>query len=306
MTTSWLVRRLIYAAITLVVISMVVFSLVRMTGDPVLLFLPQDATQEDINRVRRQFGFEDPLIQQYRRFLLSALRGDFGVSIKFQEPVLDVVTRRLPATVLLASAAMLLTLAVALPAGIVSALRRNSLIDRLTMTAVVLGQSMPSYWLGVMLILLVSVQWRLLPAFGYGTLAHLVLPAVTLSAFFIARIARLTRSGMLEVLKSDYIRTAEAKGLPVTSVVLKHALKNAGLPIITIVGIEFGTLLGGTVITETIFAWPGLGRLAVDAIYGRDYPVVQTIVLLVSAIFVSLNLIVDVLYRWIDPRIELG
>jgi peptide/nickel transport system permease protein len=306
MTTSWLVRRLIYAAITLVVISMVVFSLVRMTGDPVLLFLPQDATQEDINRVRRQFGFEDPLIQQYRRFLLSALRGDFGVSIKFQEPVLDVVTRRLPATVLLASAAMLLTLAVALPAGIVSALRRNSLIDRLTMTAVVLGQSMPSYWLGVMLILLVSVQWRLLPAFGYGTPAHLVLPAVTLSAFFIARIARLTRSGMLEVLKSDYIRTAEAKGLPVTSVVLKHALKNAGLPIITIVGIEFGTLLGGTVITETIFAWPGLGRLAVDAIYGRDYPVVQTIVLLVSAIFVSLNLIVDVLYRWIDPRIELG
>ena len=306
MTTSWLVRRLIYAAITLVVISMVVFSLVRMTGDPVLLFLPQDATQEDIDRVRRQFGFEDPLIQQYRRFLVSALRGDFGVSIKFQEPVLDVVTRRLPATVLLASAAMLLTLAVALPAGIVSALRRNSLIDRLTMTAVVLGQSMPSYWLGVMLILLVSVQWRLLPAFGYGTLAHLVLPAVTLSAFFIARIARLTRSGMLEVLKSDYIRTAEAKGLPVTSVVLKHALKNAGLPIITIVGIEFGTLLGGTVITETIFAWPGLGRLAVDAIYGRDYPVVQTIVLLGSAIFVSLNLIVDVLYRWIDPRIELG
>ena len=306
MTTSWLVRRLIYAAITLVVISMVVFSLVRMTGDPVLLFLPQDATQADIDRVRRQFGFEDPLIQQYRRFLVSALRGDFGVSIKFQEPVLDVVTRRLPATVLLASAAMLLTLAVALPAGIVSALRRNSLIDRLTMTAVVLGQSMPSYWLGVMLILLVSVQWRLLPAFGYGTLAHLVLPAVTLSAFFIARIARLTRSGMLEVLKSDYIRTAEAKGLPVTSVVLKHALKNAGLPIITIVGIEFGTLLGGTVITETIFAWPGLGRLAVDAIYGRDYPVVQAIVLLVSAIFVSLNLIVDVLYRWIDPRIELG
>jgi len=306
MTTSWLVRRLIYAAITLVVISMVVFSLVRMTGDPVLLFLPQDATQEDIDRVRRQFGFEDPLIQQYRRFLVSALRGDFGVSIKFQEPVLDVVTRRLPATVQLASAAMLLTLAVALPAGIVSALRRNSLIDRLTMTAVVLGQSMPSYWLGVMLILLVSVQWRLLPAFGYGTLAHLVLPAVTLSAFFIARIARLTRSGMLEVLKSDYIRTAEAKGLPVTTVVLKHALKNAGLPIITIVGIEFGTLLGGTVITETIFAWPGLGRLAVDAIYGRDYPVVQTIVLLVSAIFVSLNLIVDVLYRWIDPRIELG
>jgi peptide/nickel transport system permease protein len=306
MTTSWLVRRLIYAAITLVVISMIVFSLVRMTGDPVLLFLPQDASQEDIDRVRHQFGFEDPLSQQYQRFLVSALRGDFGVSIKFQEPVLDVVTRRVPATLQLASASMLLTLVVALPAGIVSALRRNSMIDRLTMTVVVLGQSMPSYWLGVMLILLVSVQWRLLPAFGYGTLAHLVLPTLTLSAFFIARIARLTRSGMLAVLKSDYIRTAEAKGLSATSVVLKHALKNAGLPIVTIVGIEFGTLLGGTVITETIFAWPGLGRLAVDAIYGRDYPVVQTIVLLVSAIFVTLNLVVDVLYHWIDPRIELA
>jgi ABC-type dipeptide/oligopeptide/nickel transport system permease component len=306
MTTSWLVRRLLYAAITLVVISLIVFSLVRMTGDPVLLFLPQDASQDDITRVRRQFGFEDPLPQQYGRFLLSALRGDLGVSIKFQEPVLNVVSRRVPATVLLASAAMLLTLAVALPAGILSALRRNSPIDRLTMTIVVLGQSMPSYWLGVMLILLVSVHWRLLPAFGYGTLAHLILPTVTLSAFFIARIARLTRSGMLAVLKSDYIRTAEAKGLPATSVVLKHALKNAGLPIVTIIGIEFGTLLGGTVITETIFAWPGLGRLAVDAIYGRDYPVVQTIVLLVSAIFVTLNLLVDVLYHWIDPRIELA
>jgi len=306
MTTSWLVRRFVYAGITLVVISMIVFSLVRMTGDPVLLFLPQDASQEDINRVRRQFGFEDPLLQQYRRFVLSALRGDFGVSIKFQEPVLDVVTRRVAATLQLASAAMLLTLGVALPAGIVSALRHNSTIDRLTMIIVVVGQSMPSYWLGVMLILLVSVQWRLLPAFGYGTLAHLILPTLTLSAFFIARIARLTRSGMLAVLKSDYIRTAEAKGLPATSVVLKHAFKNAGLPIVTIVGIEFGTLLGGTVITETIFAWPGLGRLAVDAIYARDYPVVQTIVLLVSAVFVSLNLVVDVLYHWIDPRIELA
>jgi peptide/nickel transport system permease protein len=306
MTTGWLVRRLLYAAITLVVISMIVFSLVRMTGDPVLLFLPQDASQEDIERVRRQFGFDDPLSHQYRRFLVSALRGDFGVSIKFQEPVWDVVTRRVPATLQLASASMLLTLSVALPAGIFSALRRDSLFDRITMTVVVLGQSMPSYWLGVMLILLLSVQWRLLPAFGYGTLAHLALPTLTLSAFFIARIARLTRSGMLAVLRSDYIRTAEAKGLPAASVVLKHALKNAGLPIVTIIAIEFGTLLGGTVITETIFAWPGLGRLAVDAIYGRDYPVVQTIVLLVSAIFVTLNLVVDVLYHWIDPRIELA
>lgn len=306
MTANWIFRRLAYSAATLVAISVIVFSLVRLTGDPVLLFLPQDASQEEIMRVRRELGFEDSVATQYRRFVVGALKGDLGFSIKHQESAVSVVWRRVPATAQLATAAMLLTLVIALPAGIVAALKRDSAIDRLTMAAVVLGQSMPSYWLGVMLILLVSVQWRWLPAFGYGSLAHLVLPTITLAAFFIARIARLTRSGMLAVLKSDYIRTAEAKGLSATSVVVKHALKNAGLPIVTIVGIEFGTLLGGTVITETIFAWPGLGRLAVDAIYSRDYPIVQTIVLLVSAVFVSLNLAVDVLYQWIDPRIELA
>ena len=168
------------------------------------------------------------------------------------------------------------------------------------------GQSMPTYWIGIMLILLLSVWARLLPPFGRGTLAHLVMPSVTLALFFTARIARLTRSGMLNVLRTDYVRTAQAKGLATPVVVLKHALRNAALPIVTIVGIEFGTLLGGTVITETVFAWPGLGRLAVDAIFARDYPVVQTIVLLVSTLFVSINLVVDLLYRVIDPRVELA
>jgi len=302
----WLLKRLGYSLVTLLAISLIVFSLVRLTGDPVLLFLPPDAPTEEVERLRQQLGFNDPLAVQYGRFLRSAMVGDVGFSLKHQEPALRVVIERLPATLKLATASMLLTLAIALPAGIVSAVRRNSWLDRAVMAAVVFGQSMPTYWIGIMLILLVSVWAQLLPPFGRGTLAHLVMPSVTLALFFTARIARLTRSGMLNVLRTDYVRTARAKGLGTPMVVLKHALRNAALPIVTIIGIEFGTLLGGTVITETVFAWPGLGRLAVDAIFARDYPVVQTIVLLVSAIFVSINCIVDLLYHWIDPRVELA
>ena len=302
----WLLKRLGYSLVTLLAISLIVFSLVRLTGDPVLLFLPPDAPTEEVERLRQQLGFNDPLAVQYGRFLRSAMVGDVGFSLKHQEPALRVVIERLPATLELATASMLLTLAIALPAGIVSAVRRNSWLDRAVMAAVVFGQSMPTYWIGIMLILLVSVWAQLLPPFGRGTLAHLVMPSVTLALFFTARIARLTRSGMLNVLRTDYVRTARAKGLGTPMVVLKHALRNAALPIVTIIGIEFGTLLGGTVITETVFAWPGLGRLAVDAIFARDYPVVQTIVLLVSAIFVSINCIVDLLYHWIDPRVELA
>ena len=302
----WMVKRIMYSLLTLLLISIVVFSLVRLTGDPVLLFLPPDAPAEEVDRVRRALGFNDPLLFQYARFLRAALTGDLGFSLKHQESAAGVVARRIPATLELATASMLLTVAIALPAGIISALRRNSWLDRLVMAGIVFGQSMPSYWIGIMLILLVSVQWQLLPPFGRGTVAHLIMPTVTLALFFTARIARLTRSGMLNVLRTDYVRTARAKGLPDWTVILKHALRNAALPIVTIIGIEFGTLLGGTVITETVFAWPGLGRLAVDAIYSRDYPVVQTVVLLISAMFVSINFVVDVLYRWIDPRVELG
>jgi peptide/nickel transport system permease protein len=302
----WLSKRIAYSLLTLLAISLIVFSLVRLTGDPVLLFLPPDAPTEEVERLRQQLGFNDPLPVQYARFLRSALGGDLGFSLKHQEPALRVVIHRLPATLELATASMLLTLAIALPAGIVSAVRRNSWFDRLVMGGVVVGQSMPTYWIGIMLILVVSVRAQLLPPFGRGSVAHLVMPSATLALFFTARIARLTRSGMLNVLGTDYVRTARAKGLATRVVVLKHAFRNAALPIVTIIGIEFGTLLGGTVITETVFAWPGLGRLAVDAISARDYPVVQTVVLLVSAIFVSINLVVDVLYHWIDPRIELA
>jgi len=301
----WLLKRIAHSLLTLLAISLIVFSLVRLTGDPVLLFLPPDAPAGEVERLRRQLGFNDPLAVQYARFLRSAVVGDVGFSLKHQEPALRVVMARLPATLELATAAMLLTLAIALPAGIVSAVKRNSWLDRLVTVGIVFGQSMPTYWIGIMLILVASVWAQLLPPFGRGSPAHLVMPSVTLALFFTARIARLTRSSMVNVLRTDYVRTALAKGVAEPVIVLKHALRNAALPIVTIIGIEFGTLLGGTVITETVFAWPGLGRLAVDAIFARDYPVVQTIVLLVSTMFVSINFVVDLLYRWIDPRIEL-
>lgn len=302
----FLLKRSAYGLVTILAVSVVVFALVRLSGDPVLLFLPQDATAEDVARMRRQLGFTDPVVVQYVRFIGRALQGDLGFSLKHQEPALAVVARRIPATLELALASMALTLAVALPAGIISALTRNSWFDRAITSLMTLGQSMPSYWIGIMLVLVMSVQRQWLPPFGRGDLAHLVMPSVTLALFFIARIARLTRSGMVNVLRADYMRTARAKGLPGATVVLKHALRNAALPIVTVIGIEFGTLLGGTVITETVFAWPGLGRLAVDAIFSRDYPVVQAVVLLASVAFVSINLLVDVLYRWIDPRIDLA
>lgn len=298
-------RRIAYALVTVWAISVIVFLLVRLTGDPVVLFLPPETPQEEVVRLRRAMGFEDPLPVQYWRFLRGAARGDLGVSVKYQAPALAVVMERFPATVELATASILLTAAIALPLGILAAVKRNSIFDRCAMGGVLFGQSMPSYWFGIMLILLFSVRLGWLPPFGRGGLRHLLLPSVTLAFFFVARIARLTRSGMLQVLRKDYIRTARAKGLAPWRIVLKHSLKNAGLPIVTILGIEFGTVLGGTVITESVFAWPGLGRLAVEAIYSRDYAVVQAVVLLMSVTFVSLNLAVDLLYRWLDPRVEI-
>jgi peptide/nickel transport system permease protein len=212
---------------------------------------------------------------------------------------------RMPATLELSGAALVVALSLAIPAGIISAVRRNSLMDYVSTIIALLGQSMPTFWLGIMLILLFSVQLNVLPSSGRGGWQHMLLPAVTLGLFTTARITRLTRSGMLEVLNQDYIRTARAKGVSNPPVVWKHALKNAAIPIVTIVGIELGTLLGGSVITETIFAWPGVGRLSVQAIYNRDYPVVQAAVFMLSATFVLVNLVVDVLYTYLDPRIRL-
>ena len=302
---AYLVRRLAQSLLVLLGVSFVVFFILHLTGDPALVLLPPDATAQDIQEFREKMGFNDPFLVQYGRFLRGALRGDFGRSVRHDEPAFDLVAERLPATLELAGAALLIALALAIPAGIVSAVRRNSLVDYVSTVVALLGQSMPTFWLGIMLILVFSVRFSLLPSSGRGTLEHLVLPAITLGLFTTARITRLTRSGMLEVLNQDYIRTARAKGMANPPVVWKHALKNAAIPIVTIVGIELGTLLGGSVITETIFAWPGVGRLSVQAIYNRDYPVVQAAVFLLSTTFVVVNLVVDVLYTYLDPRIRL-
>jgi peptide/nickel transport system permease protein len=317
----YLVRRLWQSLLVLLGISLIIFIILHLTGDPALLLLPPDATQEDIDNFRTLMGFDDPLFvhwppwqhpgppwrflteTQYGRFFAGFVRGDFGNSLRHQQPAMGLVLERMPATVQLTFAAMAIAVAVAVPVGILSAVRRNSAIDHAGMVLALLGQSMPVYWLGIMFILLFAVQWNLLPAFGSGSWRHLILPAVTLGAFSMARIARLTRSGMLEVLGQEYVRTARARGLSEARVVLKHGLKNAAIPVITVIGLDLGTLLGGAVITETIFAWPGVGRLAVQAIANRDYPVVQAAVFMLAAIFILINFLVDVLYTYVDPRV---
>ena len=301
----YLLRRFLQSLLVLLGVSFVVFGILFLTGDPALVLLPPDASADDVTKFRESMGFNDPFFVQYGRFLFGALRGDFGQSVRHGEPAFDLVMERMPATFELSGAALAIALCLAIPAGIVSAVRRNTILDYVSTVVALLGQSMPTFWLGIMLILLFSVQLNLLPSSGRGGWQHMLLPAVTLGLFTTARITRLTRSGMLEVLNQDYIRTARAKGVANPPVVWKHALKNAAIPIVTIVGIELGTLLGGSVITETIFAWPGVGRLSVQAIYNRDYPVVQAAVFMLSATFVLVNLVVDVLYTYLDPRIRL-
>ncbi len=302
---GYLARRLAQSLLVVLGVSFVVFFILHLTGDPALLLLPQDATADDIQKFREAMGFNDPFLVQYWRFLKGAAQGNFGDSVRHGEPAMALVVERLPATFQLAGAAMLIALVIAIPAGIISAVRRNTPVDYFSTVVALLGQSMPTFWLGIMLILIFSVQFNLLPSSGRGDLQHLVLPSITLGLFTTARMTRLTRSGMLEVLGQDYIRTARAKGVNEPPVVWKHALRNAAIPILTIAGIELGALLGGSVITETIFAWPGVGRLSVQAIYNRDYPVVQASVFLLATTFVVVNLVVDLVYTYLDPRIRL-
>jgi peptide/nickel transport system permease protein len=282
----------------------VVFGLVRLSGDPVLLFMPTDIQAKDVEEFRQRLGFNDPLTIQYARFLGGALRGDFGQSLRYKQDALGLVLERLPATLLLAATAVVLTLVIAVPLGVISAVRRDTLIDHAATLATVLGQAVPGFWLGLMLIYVFAVQLRWLPTGGTGSLAHLVMPATVLAAFFAARIARLTRSTVLEALGEDYVLTARAKGLAATRVIGKHALRNAAIPVLTLAGLEVGQLLGGAVITETIFAWPGLGRLTVQALLNRDFPVVLAAVFVTSATYTLINLAVDLAYGWLDPRVR--
>jgi ABC-type dipeptide/oligopeptide/nickel transport system permease component len=275
-----------------------------MSGDPAASMLPGDASVDELRDLRRALGLDQPLSHQYVSFLGSAVRGDFGESFRHQQPAFGLVLERLPATLELAFAALALAVVIALPLGILAALHRGRIVDMVAMGFAVVGQATPYFWMGIMLILVVSVELGWLPTSGRGGWQHLILPAVTLGTHLAASIARLTRTAMLEVLTQNFVTTARAKGLGERRVILAHALKNAAVPVVTLIGLQFGTLLGGAVVTETIFAWPGVGRLAVQSIFVRDYPVVQAGVLVLALVFVAINLLVDLLYGTLDPRIR--
>lgn len=301
---QFLFKRLWHTVFVIIGISMISFFFIHLSGDPVMLMLPGDASTQEIDTLREQLGFNAPLYEQYLRFAGQAVRGKFGNSLYYKVPAMELILERLPASLELAMAAMLIALLVAVPIGIISAVRRGSLLDMGSMLGALFGLSMPHFWLGIMMILLFSVKLGWLPTSGRGTLAHLVMPSVALGMSLMAMFARLTRSVMLEVLSLDYIRTARSKGLKEPVVIYKHALKNALIPLVTVAGMQFGFLLGGTVIIETVFAWPGVGRLVVQAIFNRDYPLVQATVLVLSVIFVAVNFLVDMLYMYLDPQIS--
>jgi peptide/nickel transport system permease protein len=303
---TYLARRFAEFAVVILGVLTIVFLLQRLSGDPTGLLLPIDAPEEVRAELRRQLGLDRPLLVQYLRFLGEVATGNLGESYRFREPALGLVLDRLPATLLLAGASLVLSIAVALPLGILAAVRRNSWVDTLATGFSLIGQAAPVYWIGLLAILLFSVQWRLLPSMGGGSWQALILPAVTLAFYSTARIMRLTRSAMLDVLHQDYVRMARAKGLSEPVVLTKHALRNAAIPIVTIIGLQFGGLLGGAVITETVFAWPGVGRLAVNAVHQRDFPVVQAVTLVIAVSFALINLLVDLLYVALNPRVRLG
>ena len=304
---AYLLRRIWQSAVTLVGVSILVFVILRVIpGDPAKMLLPEGAPQSAVDELNRHLGLREPIWIQYGLFLQSVAQGDFGQSFQYRSPALQVVVERLPATIQLTLTAMVLTVLFGVSIGIVAAVRQGTAYDYAGTVLAVLGQSLPNFWLGIMLILLYGVTLRWLPTSGFEGWSYLVLPSLTLAAFPTALVARLTRSSLLEILGQEYIRTGRAKGLAERAVVLRHALRNATIPLLTVIGLQIGTLLGGAVITESIFAWPGMGKLVVDAIFFRDFPVVQTILILSATIFVVINLLVDVLYTVLDPRIRYG
>ena len=301
-----LVPRLGRAAVTLWLVVTVVFVILRLSGDPVGLLLPSDATQEQIRALRVELGLDESIPIQYGRFVGQLARGDLGDSLRFNQPALGLVLDRFPATAQLALVAFVVAATLGLTVGSLTAFARGSALDRLAMAVMGLLQAAPSFFLGLMFILIFSVRLGWLPTSGYGSPSQIVLPAMTLSALTLASIARITRSSLLDILRADYIRTARAKGVAERMVFLRHALRNAALPVATMLGLELAQLLTGAVIVETVFAWPGIGRLAIDSVAARDYPVVQAAVLLIAAIFVVINLLVDLSYLVLDPRTRDG
>ncbi|MGE3956078.1 MAG: nickel ABC transporter permease [Vicinamibacterales bacterium] len=301
----FLVRRLLLTVPVLIGVATLVFSLVHLVpGDPVQAMLGESAAPGDVEEMRARLGLDRPLVEQYLAFAAGLVRGDLGTSLRTNQPVSTVVLERMPATLELAVAAMVVAAALALPLGVLAAVRRGTFTDHLSTTLALVGISMPTFWLGPLLAIVFSVWLGWLPVAGRGSLAHLVLPAVTLGAPLAAMLARMTRASLLEELRELYVTAARARGASQARAVLAHALRNSLIPIVTIAGLQFGSVLTGAVITETIFAWPGVGRLLVQSISARDYPAVQGCILLIAVTYVSMNLLVDVLYGVLDPRIR--
>ncbi|MEO8543461.1 MAG: ABC transporter permease [Burkholderiaceae bacterium] len=303
------IRRLLQSLIVVFGVSVVAFGMLFMTGDPAEVILGEQAdrmTVQQIQVFRVKMGFDRPWYVQYASFVGKALQGDFGDSFVRHQPAFDVITDKLPATIKLASAAFVLSLLISIPLGVLSAMNPHKSIDRIATVLAIVGQSIPGFWLGILLILFFGVHLKWLPISGSGTWQHLVMPAIALAAFPIARNMRLTRSSMLDVMQRDFVRTARAKGISETRVVYAHVLRNSLLPIVTAIGLEAGFLLGGSVITETIFGWPGVGREIVSAIGSKDFYVVQAGVIMLALIFSAVNLLIDIAYSWIDPRIRYG
>jgi peptide/nickel transport system permease protein len=301
----YIVRRLLQAVITLFLVSVIVFILGRLTGDPVALLLTEYSTLEDKELLTKQLGLDKPLAEQYAIFISNALRGDLGRSIRGDRaPALELVLERLPATVQLAATAVLVSFLIGLPLGVMTAVKKGSFLDTIARILALIGQAAPVFWLGIVAMYLFSVQLGWLPTSGYGEPKQFILPVFAMSCFMVAAFLRLTRAGMLEALESEYVKLARIKGLSEPVVIWKHALRNSLIPVITYMGTIFGRMVTGTVVIETIFAWPGVGRLAFEAVMLRDFPVLQAVVLFMATAFLSINLIVDVLYAYIDPRIR--
>jgi peptide/nickel transport system permease protein len=301
---AYVATRLAAAVFVIVGVSLVSFLLTFLSGDPAEIMLPPGATADQIATFRSQWGFDDPLPVQYWRFLRRAVHGDFGVSLRHGQPSLPLIVARLPATFQLTVTAMVLAIVVAVPLGVLAATHRGGPVDLAAMGVALLGQSVPNFWLAIMMILVFSVSWRILPTSGRGGPLHVVMPALAIAINLMALLTRLVRSTMIEVLAEDYVRTGRAKGLREVMVTARHALPNALIPLVTVIGLQFGFILGGAVVIETIFTWPGVGLFTIQAILNRDYPVVQAAVFILATGVVIINLIVDLLYVWLDPRIR--
>jgi peptide/nickel transport system permease protein len=286
------------------IVSIVVFGMVFLSGDPAVLMLPPEASAEEIAQFRESHGFNDPFLIQYGRFVGNALKGDFGVSLRYNEPAMQLVLERLPATLQLSGLSILLIVLISVPLGTIAALNRGSIIDYFASFISVFGQAIPNYWLGFMLMFLFAITLHLLPTSGGPGIKYAILPAITIAVNILALITRMTRSSVLEALSEDYVRTERAKGVPEGIIIIRHVLRNAILPVITIIALQFGYILGCSVVIETVFSWPGLGLLTINAIQNRDFPVVQAAVIFLTFAFVIINLVVDISYQFIDPRIR--